>query len=111
MRSISSSASSTRFANSVSPSINDRRASHHCTHARSHGGNVHRQLEGWHSYHVHHSLRYVHRLVANTLEISVDLDHRKNEAQINSHRLLHGEQVDGEFVHFALGTIDSWFIG
>ena len=39
---------------------------------------------------VHDALRDIYRLIANALEIRIDLGHGENESQVNRHRLLHG---------------------
>ncbi len=56
---------------------------------------------------VQHSLDDVHRLVANAFEVAVDLDDGEDEAQVGGHGLLHGEQVEREFVDFAFGYVDG----
>ncbi len=60
---------------------------------------------------VEHALRDVDRLVADALEVGVDLEHRENEAKIDRHRLLHGEQIERQFVDLALGVVDGGFAG
>ena len=58
---------------------------------------------------VAYALRDIHRLVADTLEIGIDLDHGQNEAQIDGHWLLHREQVQRHLVDLALQPVDRQF--
>ena len=60
---------------------------------------------------VEHALRDVDRLVAHALQVGIDLEHRQDEAQIDRHGLLHGEQVERQFVDFALGLVDGALAG
>ena len=39
------------------------------------------------------------------------LTHGEDEAQINRHRLLHGEKVERQLINFALGIVDGGFAG
>src|SRR5579871_113623 len=48
-------------------------------------------------------------LVANALEVSVDLDDGEDEAKVDGHGLLFGEEVIGHLVNVALGGIDGGF--
>ena len=48
-------------------------------------------------------------LVADALEVTVDLDDGEDEAQVDGHGLLFGEQVVGHLVHVALGGVDGLF--
>ena len=61
------------------------------------------------SDHVHDALGDVDRLVADALQVGIDLGDGENEAQIDRHGLLHGEQVEGQFVDLALGDVDLGF--
>ena len=45
--------------------------------------------------------------VAHALQIGVDLDDAENEAQIDGHGLLHGEQVERGLVDVALHAVDG----
>ena len=57
--------------------------------------------------HVHHALGDVDCLIADALQIGIDLGDGKNEAQVDRHGLLHGEQIERGLVDFALGRIDQ----
>ncbi len=46
-------------------------------------------------------------LVADALEVGVDADDREDEAQVDGHGLLHGEQVEGHLVDLALEAVDG----
>ena len=60
---------------------------------------------------VEHTLRDVYCLVAYAFEIGIDLQYRKNEAQVHRHWLLHGEQIERQFVDLALGIVDGGLAG
>ena len=57
--------------------------------------------------HVHDALGNVDGLIAHALEIGINFGDGENEAQVHGHGLLHGEQVEGGLVDFALGGIDQ----
>ena len=82
-------------------------APHHGAHRRTHARDVHGQIRGGHFDHVHHALGNVHGLIADALQIGVDLGHRQDEAQIHCHGLLHGQQIEGGLVDLALTGIDQ----
>ena len=48
-------------------------------------------------------------LVADALEVAVDLDDGEDEAEVDGHGLLFGEEVVGELVDLALGGVDGVF--
>ena len=54
--------------------------------------------------------RDAHGLIADTFQVPVDLDHGEDEAQIDGHGLLLGEQIVGHLVDIALGQVDCRFI-
>ncbi len=74
-------------------------------------GNVHRQLHFGLADEVENALRDIDRLVAYALEVGVDLHHRHDEAEVHRHRLLHGQQVERQFVDLALGLVDVGLAG
>ena len=45
--------------------------------------------------------------VAHALQIGVDLDHAENEAQVDGHGLLHGQQVERGLIDVALHAVDG----
>ena len=47
--------------------------------------------------------------VAYSLQVGVDLDDGENEAEIDGHGLLHGEQVEGGLVDISFEAIDGHF--
>ena len=47
--------------------------------------------------------------IADTLEVSVDLDDGEDEAEVDGHGLLHGEKVEGHLVNFTLEAVDGQF--
>jgi len=59
---------------------------------------------------VHHAFCDVYSLVAHALQIGIYFDAGYNKAQINRHGLLHGQQVDGHFIHIALRCVDLGFV-
>ncbi len=84
-----------------------QRAPHHGADRGPHAGDVHRQIGGGKFDHVHDALGDVDRLVSYALEVGIDLGDGENEAQVDGHGLLHGEQVERRLVDFALGGIDQ----
>src|SRR5262249_17150990 len=60
--------------------------------------------------HIHDALHDVHRLISHSLQVGINLDAGDDEAEINRHRLLHGEQVYREFIDFPLNRIDFWLV-
>jgi hypothetical protein len=48
-----------------------------------------------------------HGLVADALEVTVDLDDGQDEAQVDGHGLLLGQEFIGHLVQFALGGVDG----
>ncbi len=51
--------------------------------------------------------RDAHRLVADALQVAIDLDHRQDEAQIDGHGLFLGQQLVGHLVQFTLRGVDG----
>ena len=72
-----------------------------------HGRNIDWQFRGGKLDHVQHALRDIDRLVAHALEVGVNFQDRENEPQVDGHRLLHGQKIDGKLVHFALSAVDG----
>ena len=58
---------------------------------------------------VAYTLRDVHGLIANALEVGIDLDDGQNKAQIDGHRLFHREQVQRRLVDLPLQPVDRQF--
>jgi hypothetical protein len=76
-----------------------------CGHARDIDRKIgFRQLD-----HIHDTLSDVYGLISDSLEVGVDLGDGEDEAQIDSHGLLHGEKVEGELIDFAFDLIDLGF--
>ena len=73
-------------------------APHHARDRGGHARDVHRQINLRKVDEFAAALRNVHRLVADALEVGIDLHARSDETQIHGHGLLHGEQVKGESV-------------
>ena len=46
-------------------------------------------------------------LIANALEVGVDADDGEDEAEVNGHGLLHGEEIEGHLVDLALEAVDG----
>ncbi len=51
--------------------------------------------------------RDAHGLIADPLQVAVDLDHGQDEAQIDGHGLFLGEQLVGHLVQLALRGVDG----
>ena len=60
---------------------------------------------------IEHPLRDVDRLVAYALQVGIDLDDGHDEAQVDRHGLLHGEQIERQLIDLALGLVDGGFTG
>ena len=76
----------------------------------AHRREVHRQLDRISLHNVARAARDAHRLIADTLQVAIDLDDRQDEAQIDGHGLLFGEQFVGHLVQFALRGVDRRLI-
>src|SRR5260370_19877541 len=48
-------------------------------------------------------------MIAYALQVAIDLDHRKDEAKVDRHRLLFGQQVVRHLIDVALGGVDGRF--
>jgi hypothetical protein len=48
-------------------------------------------------------------LIADAFEVAVDLDDGEDEAQVDGHGLLFGEQIVGHLVDGGLGGVDGGF--
>ena len=59
--------------------------------------------------HLADALDDVDRRVTHALHVRVDLDHREDEAQVDRHGLLHGQQIQRELVDLALVPVDGGF--
>ena len=73
----------------------------------THGGKIHRQFHRLGLQNVARAPRNAHRLVADALQVAIDLDHRQDEAQIDGHGLFLGEQFIRHLVQLALGGVDG----
>jgi len=78
----------------------------HLRGERCHARNVHRQLHGRHLLHVANSLADAFGRVAHAFQVGIDLNHGDNESQVDRHGLLHGEQIERQFVDLALHHVD-----
>src|SRR5579871_611992 len=84
-----------------------QRTPDHRAHSSSHACDIDGQIGDGKIDHIHDALGDVDCLIADTLEIGINLRYGKNEAQVHSHRLLHGEQVERSLVDLALGGVDQ----
>jgi hypothetical protein len=84
-----------------------KRSPNHGADRSTHASNVNGQVSGGKIYHIHHPFGDVDRLIANALKIGINLGDSKDETQIDSHGLLHGEQVKGSLVNFAFRIINE----
>ena len=80
---------------------------HHVGGHRGHAGNVDGQVDGGHLLHEADAVADAFGGVAHALQIGVDLDDAEDEAQIDGHGLLHGEQVERGLVDVALHAVDG----
>ena len=80
---------------------------HHLGGQRGHPRNVDGQIDGGHLLHVAHAVADALGGVAHALQVGVDLDDAEDEAQVDGHGLLHGEQVEGGLIDLALQAVDG----
>src|SRR5208283_4435574 len=80
---------------------------HHGADGGGHAADIDRQLYGRQVDQVHDALGDIYSLIAYALEVGVDLGDGQNKAQIDGRRLLRGQDVEGQFVNFALGGVDQ----
>src|ERR1017187_8468427 len=71
------------------------------------GGKIHRQIDLLDLENLLGAAGNTHRLVADPLQVAVDLDHRQDEAQVDGHGLLLGQQFIGHLVQLALRGVDG----
>src|SRR5207302_11081396 len=83
-----------------------QRIADHADAELRHAGNIDVQSGIRPGQEIHNPLSDVDRLIAHAFQVSVDFDAGDDEAQVDSHRLLHGEQVNGHFIHIAFSGID-----
>jgi hypothetical protein len=81
-------------------------APNHRTDRSSHACNVNRQIGRRKIDHIHDALGDVDGLIADALQIGIDLGDRQDKAEIDRHWLLHGQEVEGFFVDLAFRGID-----
>lgn len=85
------------------------RTAHHVRGKRSHAGNVDGKIGDGHGLHGADSVADAFGGVAYALEVGVDLDDGEDEAEVNGHGLLHGEDVEGRLVDLAFEAVDGEF--
>jgi hypothetical protein len=73
----------------------------------AHGRKIHRQIDRLELQHLLGAAHNAHRLVADPLQVAVDLDDRQDEAQIDGHGLLLGQQLIGHLIQLALRGVDG----
>ena len=72
-------------------------------------GNIDGKIDGGHALHDADAVADALGGVAHALQVGVDLDYAENEAQVDGHGLLHGEQVERGLVDVAFHAIDGDF--
>jgi hypothetical protein len=87
-----------------------QRGANHAAGKLTHRREIHRHLNLFVLEHLLGAARDSHGLIANALEVAVDLDDSKDEAQIDGHGLLLGEQFIGHLVKIALRGVDGSLI-
>ena len=83
---------------------------HHGADGRGHARDVDWQFDSRELDQIHDALCDVYGLVANALEVGVDLGDRQNKSQVGGRRLLRGQDIESEFVNLALSCINEAFI-
>ena len=82
---------------------------HHVGGQRGHARNIDGQVDDRHLLHAAHAVADALGGVAHALQVGVDLDHAQDEAQVDGHGLLHGQQVERGLVDVALQAVDGDF--
>ena len=82
-------------------------AAHHDADLFAHVGDVDRKRDGREVAQAFGALGDVVCLVADALEVAVDFDDGEDEAEVDGHGLLLGEEVVGHLVDVALGGVDG----
>ena len=70
-------------------------------------GDVDGEIDIREGAHLAHANGDVDGLVTDALKVGVDADDREDEAEIDGHRLFHGEEVEGHLIDLALETVDG----
>jgi hypothetical protein len=83
------------------------RPANHGAHGCAHASNIDWQIGGRKFSHVHNTLSDVYGLVADAFEIGINFGYGKDEAQIDSHGLLHGKEIESRLVDFPLRRVDQ----
>src|SRR6185369_4301845 len=81
----------------------------HGRDGRGHAADVDWYVQRSYFEQVKSALGDVDGLIANSFEVSVDLQHGNDKAEIDRHGLLHCEKVEREFVDAALKAVDVLF--
>jgi hypothetical protein len=87
----------------------DGRANH-LTGVLTHIGDIDGEIDDLFTDEVETSVDNAHGLIADTLEVAVDLNDSEDEAEIDGHGLFLGEQIEGHVVDFAMGGVDGSFV-
>src|SRR5438045_677030 len=87
------------------------RTADHGGYRRGHATDVDGNIERTNFEQIERALRDVDRLVAHTFQVGVDLEDGDDEAQIDCHGLMHGEQVEREFVDATLERVNLLLAG
>ncbi len=83
-----------------------QRFAHHRRGERGELGDVDGKIDVGEGAHLADADGDVDGLVADALEIGVDADDREDEAKVDGHGLLHGEEVERHLVDLALEAVD-----
>jgi hypothetical protein len=78
----------------------------HGADRRAHTGDIDGKFNGGKFDHIHHAFGDVDGLIADALKVGIDFRNSEDETEIDGHRLLHGEKVEGGFVDFAFRRVD-----
>ena len=65
------------------------------------------KIGGCHPLHVADAVGDALGGVAHALQVRIDFDDRENEAEVDSHGLLHGEQIQSGLVDIAFQAVDG----
>jgi hypothetical protein len=96
-------------AGHVGVGLNERlqAAAHHVGGESRHAEDVDGKIGHGHLVHVADAVADAFGCVADALQVGVDLDDTQDETEIDSHGLLHGEQVEGGLVDVAFEAVDG----
>jgi hypothetical protein len=93
----------------VAPDDGVQSAAHHLLDKLAHTREIHVGLDARVAKNAHGSLRDVHGLITNALEVIVDAGNGQDKAEVNGHELVEREKLDHAVVDLHLQLVDGVF--